>query len=175
MNMTNHSSQSVTTEFGKLHIVASDSHLIALAFNQNWAAVKERLERHAKESGQFRLRGEPNAIIRRALKELHEFADGRRTSFSVPLKIFGTDFEKRTWSELRKVSQGKTLTYAELATKIGQPTAVRAVASANARNPISILIPCHRVISTSGALTGYSGGLALKKKLLTLEAAPRGG
>jgi len=81
----------------------------------------------------------------------------------------GTTFQQRVWDELQRIEYGHTISYAELAARIGRPTAIRAAGAANGRNPISILIPCHRVIGSSGALTGYSGGLEAKRLLLELE------
>ena len=106
------------------------------------------------------------ATVRR---QLDEYFAHRRTSFDLPLAPPGTVFQQRVWSELQRVGYGETVTYAELATRIGRPTAVRAAGTANGANPVSIVIPCHRVIGSNGSLTGYSGGLAAKRFLLDLE------
>lgn len=101
--------------------------------------------------------------------QLKKYFAGKLKSFNTTLFIFGTDFQKRVWKELLKIPYGKTCTYGEIAKKIGKPKASRAVGAACNRNPIGIIIPCHRVLGTKGALTGYAGGINLKKKLLSLE------
>ena len=110
-----------------------------------------------------------NALLDRLRGELHEYFSGQRSDFSVPLAPAGTDFQKRVWAELQKIPHGQTISYEELARRIGKPTAQRAVAQANGANPICILIPCHRVISKNGGMGGYSAGLERKRFLLGLE------
>ncbi|MCX7422870.1 MAG: methylated-DNA--[protein]-cysteine S-methyltransferase [Planctomycetia bacterium] len=105
--------------------------------------------------------------------ELKAYFDGRLKEFSVPVASRGTSFQEKVWSELRRIPHGSTICYEELATRIGQPTAVRAVANANGQNRINILIPCHRVIGKNGDLTGYGGGLWRKRLLLDLECRTR--
>lgn len=102
-------------------------------------------------------------------EQLAEYFAGERQQFEVPFKLAGTPFQQRVWQELEKIPFGITITYAELARRIGQPTASRAVGSANGRNPISIIVPCHRVIGGGGKLTGYGGGLEKKEWLLAWE------
>ncbi len=113
--------------------------------------------------------GTSPAIVR-AIAQLDEYFAGRRRTFDLKIRITGTPFQRSVWSELLKIPYGTTISYAELARRIGNPKAVRAVASANAANPISILVPCHRVIGSNHHLTGYAGGLDAKKFLLTLES-----
>jgi methylated-DNA-[protein]-cysteine S-methyltransferase len=108
----------------------------------------------------------PLALARR---QLDEYFAGRRTSFDLPLAPVGTPFQRLVWDELLRIGFGRTTTYRELAARIGRPTAVRATGAANGANPISIVIPCHRVIGSGGALTGYGGGLEAKRFLLELE------
>ena len=103
-------------------------------------------------------------------EQLREYFDGKRTSFSVPLDVRGTAFQTAAWTALQTIPHGETRCYEDQAIAIGRPTAVRAVARANGDNPISIVIPCHRVIGKDGSLTGYGGGLSRKQKLLELEA-----
>jgi methylated-DNA-[protein]-cysteine S-methyltransferase len=103
--------------------------------------------------------------------ELDEYFAGRRQVFGVPVSPPGTEFQQRVWDELQRIPYGHTITYAELAARIGRPTAIRAAGAANGANPISIVIPCHRVIGSNGSLTGYGGGLAAKRALLDLEGA----
>jgi len=102
-------------------------------------------------------------------EQLAEYFAGRRQDFDVPLKPAGTPFQLRVWQQLIRIPFGETISYGELAQRIGQPAASRAVGHANGRNPISILVPCHRVIGASGKLTGYGGGVSKKQWLLKLE------
>lgn len=108
-------------------------------------------------------------VIETVQQQLNEYFLNQRQEFDIPLLFVGTDFQKKVWNELRNIPYGKTVSYGELARRIGMPKAVRAVANANAVNAISIIAPCHRVIGTDGNLTGYGGGLNRKKFLLELE------
>jgi methylated-DNA-[protein]-cysteine S-methyltransferase len=108
-------------------------------------------------------------------RQLAEYFAGRRQTFSLPLAPWGTTFERRVWQELCAIPHGETRSYAEVARAIGHPDACRAVGRANGRNPIAVVIPCHRVIGSDGSLTGYGGGLPLKRFLLDLEGARSAG
>ena len=123
----------------------------------------------------FGRRGEPaeadTAVLRQCEEELTAYFAGELRTFTVPLRPVGTPFQLSAWDALRKIPYGETRTYGEIAAAIGKPRACRAVGMANNRNPISILIPCHRVIGAGGALVGYGGGLEVKKFLLKLEGA----
>src|SRR5690554_2681713 len=101
--------------------------------------------------------------------QLQEYFEGKRSTFNVKIAPKGTDFQKRVWNELLNIPFGKTLNYQQIANKLGDPKVIRAAASANGENPISIIIPCHRVIGSDGSLTGYAGGLHRKKWLLEHE------
>lgn len=105
-----------------------------------------------------------------ARRQLAEYFAGERTDFDLPLAMSGTPFERRVWSALRELRYGETVSYGELARRIGGHATPRAVGHANGRNPISVIVPCHRVIGADGALTGYGGGLERKRLLLDLEA-----
>jgi len=107
------------------------------------------------------------------LTQLKEYFSGSRTSFDLKVEPVGTEFQNQVWAQLREIPYGETRTYGQLAAKLGVPKASRAVGRANATNPISIVVPCHRVIGASGALTGYAGGLDNKKWLLEFEAEER--
>jgi methylated-DNA-[protein]-cysteine S-methyltransferase len=115
--------------------------------------------------------GEPQEtpLIGEAFRQLEEYLNGTRQSFDLPLAAEGTAWQQKCWDALTKIPYGKTATYGEIARMAGNPKASRAVGRANNRNPISIFIPCHRVIGADGSLTGYGGGLPLKEKLLRLE------
>ena len=108
-------------------------------------------------------------VIKQAVSELQEYFEGRRREFTVPLHPQGTDFQLRVWQVLRTIPYGKTWSYKQVATAAGNPNASRAVGMANNRNPIAIIIPCHRVIGANGCLVGYAGGLDVKEKLLQIE------
>ncbi|MGH9505986.1 MAG: methylated-DNA--[protein]-cysteine S-methyltransferase [Terriglobales bacterium] len=110
-------------------------------------------------------------ILRATRRQLEEYFAGRRKHFDLPLAPEGTEFQLRVWAELRKIPWGETISYGELARRIGAPTAARAVGAANGANPIPIVIPCHRVIGSTGQLTGFGGGLETKARLLALEGA----
>jgi len=101
--------------------------------------------------------------------QLQEYFEGKRSTFNMKISPKGTDFQKRVWNELLNIPFGKTLNYQQIANKLGDPKVIRAAASANGKNPISIIIPCHRVIGSDGSLTGYAGGLHRKKWLLEHE------
>jgi methylated-DNA-[protein]-cysteine S-methyltransferase len=109
--------------------------------------------------------------FREALVQLEGYFAGKLTRFDLPLAPEGTAFQQEVWRALRTIPYGETLSYSGLARRIGRPTASRAVGGANARNPIPIVIPCHRVIGAAGSLTGFGGGLSTKRKLLLLEGA----
>jgi len=106
-----------------------------------------------------------------AISQLHAYFAGERKDFDLPLILEGTDFQLRVWNTLREIPYGTTVSYLQLAEKIGNPKAVRAVGLANGANPIPIIIPCHRVIGSDGSLTGFGGGLPAKKTLLGLESS----
>jgi methylated-DNA-[protein]-cysteine S-methyltransferase len=114
-------------------------------------------------------RGDDHPVLLQAQKELGEYFAGKRTRFTVRLDFAGTDFQKRVWRALLEIPFGETRSYGDIAARLGKPSASRAVGAANARNPISIIAPCHRVIGANGALTGFAGGLGAKKRLLALE------
>lgn len=110
-------------------------------------------------------------ILAQAVRELSEYFKGERKDFNLPLDIKGTPFQKNVWSELQKIPYGKTVSYKDIAKKVSSEKAVRAVGTANGRNPLSIVVPCHRVIASNGTLSGYAGGMNIKAKLLQLEQA----
>ncbi|MGN0004937.1 MAG: methylated-DNA--[protein]-cysteine S-methyltransferase [Candidatus Gastranaerophilaceae bacterium] len=108
-------------------------------------------------------------LIKRTFVEIEEYFDGKRRNFDIPTNPKGTEFQKRVWEELKKIPYGKTESYGKIAKKIGNPKAQRAVGMANNKNPVPIIIPCHRVIGKNGSLTGYAYGLDVKKYLLNIE------
>lgn len=112
-----------------------------------------------------------HAVLRQAQAQLAEYFTGHRRDFDLPLAPQGTDFQRQVWWELANIPFGGTISYAELAMRVRRPTATRAVGAANGRNPIPIVLPCHRVIGADGSLTGFGGGLPTKQYLLQLEGA----
>jgi len=112
---------------------------------------------------------EKTYIIEQAIVQLKEYFEGNRKEFSVPLDLIGTDFQKKVWKELMNIPYGQVDTYGHIAALLGNPKAGRAVGGANNKNPVPIIVPCHRVIGSNGKLVGYAGGLDIKKRLLVLE------
>jgi len=142
---------------GVLEIITSDIGVVAILWpdDNRWAYDADD--------------GDGNDVSQQVVSELQEFFDRKRTQFSVPLDLRGTDFQRMVWDSLVQIPFGNTISYAEQAERLGRPSAVRAVASANGKNPVSIIVPCHRVIGSNGKLTGYAGGLDAKRLLLSLE------
>ena len=137
---------------GDIFISADENFLLSVQFvNHNFIENKE------------------NKIIRQTIKQLNEYFNGKRKKFELPLNPKGTEFQKKVWLQLMNIPYGKTATYEDIATLIGDTNASRAVGNANNKNPIAIIIPCHRVIGSNNKLTGYAGGLDKKEKLLNLE------
>jgi methylated-DNA-[protein]-cysteine S-methyltransferase len=145
---------------GLIEITASDSGLLSVFF------IDEKEENNHDIIG--------NDITKLTAEYLAEYFAGNRQSFDIPLAPVGTTFQQLVWKELVKVPFGKTDTYSSIANKLNNPLSVRAVGAANGKNPISIIVPCHRIIGASGHLTGYAGGLWRKEFLLTLEGAAKG-
>jgi methylated-DNA-[protein]-cysteine S-methyltransferase len=112
---------------------------------------------------------ESAAVLADAAAQLKAYFAGQLTSFDLPVAPEGTGFQRTVWAGLRRIPYGETISYGELASRIGQPTASRAVGLANGRNPVAIIVPCHRVVGADGSLTGYGGGLDRKRFLLALE------
>ena len=127
--------------------------------------VRRRLERLLRAS--FVEAAAP--VTDEAARQLDEYFAGKRRAFDVPLLFAGTEFQKEVWSELLKIPYGETVSYGCIARRIGMPKAVRAVANANGANPLSVFVPCHRVIGSDRSLTGYGGGIEVKRRLLELE------
>jgi len=115
------------------------------------------------------IRPENLEVIQKTIEQLEDYFSGNRKTFDVPISMVGTDFQQSVWKELMEIPFGETRSYLELSQQLGNPDAIRAVASANGANAISIIIPCHRIIGSNGSLVGYAGGLDAKKRLLRLE------
>ncbi len=147
--------------------------LTLLAAGPALAGVYLHAQRHlpavVADAGPASQDGPDAAPLAAAASQLAEYFAGRRTGFDLPLAMAGTAFQRRVWAALREIPYGETVSYGELARQIGQASASRAVGLANGRNPVSIVVPCHRVVGTDGSLTGYGGGLDRKRFLLDLE------
>jgi len=152
---------------GELGLYATDKALVALTWPRDTA-----------EPGRVRLFSEPenvdnpvgHPLLATAARELAEYFSGGRRSFDLPLSPRGTEFQLAVWAALRAIPYGATTSYGELASRLGRPTAARAVGAAVGKNPISIIVPCHRVLGAKGELTGFAGGIEAKRYLLELEA-----
>lgn len=140
-------------------------------FGPAWAAVNAEGALTEFSFREFETGPEHNADVE---CQIEEFFAGKRQTFDFPLAPEGTEFQRRVWQELLNIPFAETISYGELARRIGNPNASRAVGLANGKNPIAVVVPCHRVIGTNGKLTGYAGGLDLKDKLLTWERAIAG-
>jgi methylated-DNA-[protein]-cysteine S-methyltransferase len=152
--------KTIDSPVGKLKLVASDRGLVAILW-QHDKPSRVRLG-ELVEDGR-------NPILVDTERQLREYFFGKRQTFSVALDMKGTPFQKNVWEALLAIPFGETRSYGQLAKRLGNSKAVRAVGAANGRNPISIIVPCHRVIGSSGKLTGFAGGLETKARLLNLE------
>lgn len=137
----------------------------------DWLADKRHDSVYSRLSGRLKVKPTRGStpLLERAVRELDEYFSWRRTEFDLPVMLVGTEFQKTVWEALAGIPYGVTESYGALAVRIGRPSSVRAVANAVGANPISIIVPCHRVIGSDGSLTGYAGGLAAKRRLLALE------
>jgi methylated-DNA-[protein]-cysteine S-methyltransferase len=153
----------VGSPIGSLLLVATDGVLTGLYMDA---------QRHRPDDDAFGVRDDGSAAFADVVRQLGEYFAGERTDFDVPLDLGGTEFQRRVWDALREIPYGVTWSYGQLAAHIGSPGASRAVGLANGRNPIAVIVPCHRVVGANGKLTGYGGGLERKQQLLDLE---RGG
>jgi methylated-DNA-[protein]-cysteine S-methyltransferase len=152
----------IKTSLGELVLVASTTELIGVYFHDC---------RHVPAALKTWTRDDQNALLKRAGKEINEYLDGKRSTFTFPLGSAGTDFQKKVWQEIAKIPFGKTISYSDLAKRAGSPDAIRAAGSATGKNPLSIIVPCHRVMGKDKAIRGYAGGLERKRRLLELESA----
>jgi methylated-DNA-[protein]-cysteine S-methyltransferase len=149
----------IDSPVGPLTLVSSsDGELTGLYMDQ---------QRHRPAQGLFGDRDD--SLLPQVAVQLEEYFAGRRTRFDLPLKLIGTAFQQEVWTALLDIPYGRTTTYGELAERLGKPRAARAVGLANGRNPIGIVVPCHRVVGSTGSLTGYGGGLDRKQHLLSHE------
>lgn len=158
---------------GPLFLAASNHGLVALEFDARLPGQQSiRLNpRDLREEGEGITFEESPRSMRPYISELEQYFAGKLREFTFQLDLRGTDFQQACWRALLAIPYGETRTYADIARAVGKPNAFRAVGMANNRNPIAIVVPCHRVIASDGTLCGYGGGLELKRKLLELEGA----
>jgi methylated-DNA-[protein]-cysteine S-methyltransferase len=147
--------------------------MILTATQKGLAGVYFKGQKHFPRRRDWK-RDTQNAVLRQAKRQLAEYFAGKRTHFSVALDPQGTPFQRSVWRQIAKVGFGRTLTYGELATRAGHPGSARAAGAATGRNPIGIIVPCHRIMGANGRLTGYAGGLRRKRALLALEGVRPG-
>lgn len=152
-------SRVIATPVGRLTLVASSKGLQQVIFGAKKLSTAKSVSSKA------------NDHLTQTEKQLREYFAGKRKKFSIKLDISGTEFQESVWYALSKIAYGKTVSYAQQAKLVRKPKAFRAVGSANGKNPVSIILPCHRVIATDGTLGGYGGGLSIKRKLLALESS----
>ena len=156
-NQTVRNTLVMSSPVGKLTLVASKNGLVAIDVRNNAKQVVTAKDASAQ------------AILFKTKKQLEQYFAGKRTSFDVALDLVGTEFQVRAWRALCRIPFGKTISYGQQASNIKNPKAFRAVGSANGKNPIPIIVPCHRVVASDGSLGGYSLGLKMKIQLLALE------
>ncbi len=142
---------------GKLHLVSDDKSLLSVGLGGSKPSLK------------FKSGGKACSVLTEAVTQLEEYFRGERVNFNLPTKANGTEFQLRAWRSLAEIPYGKTISYREQAEKLGAGKAFRAVGSANGRNPLPIIVPCHRVVASDGTLGGYAGGLKMKARLLEIE------
>lgn len=150
---------------GKLYVYENEGKILALAFEKNL----DETERHLAKWGFEIFIEQETKLHRDTWRQLGEYFDRKRDQFDLPVKLTGTDFQKKSWKYLLKIPHGENRSYRDQAESVATKKHVRAVARANSQNPIAILIPCHRVISSTGDLSGYNGGIDKKKYLLGVE------
>jgi methylated-DNA-[protein]-cysteine S-methyltransferase len=151
-----------------MNCVIHDSPIGPLSLASNGAGLTHLIFDGAREPS-----GVEDEVLAAARRQLDDYFAGKRNGFDLPLDPAGTDFQRRVWMALRDIPFGQTVAYANIAARIGAPKAMRAVGAANGRNPIAIIVPCHRVIGANGTLTGFAGGLPRKQFLLQLERGQR--
>lgn len=166
----------LTSALGPLFLAASEGGLVALEFDKRLPGqqtIRPNPRDLRAESQQLRFE-QAAGKLRPYTRELEEYFAGVRREFTFPLDLRGTEFQLACWRALQQIPYGQTRTYADIARAVGRPQGFRAVGMANNRNPVAIVVPCHRVIASDGTLCGYGGGLDVKRKLLQLEGALTG-
>ena len=148
-------------DIGNIRLIADDKYLVGIIYDNMWPKFALAFAPLVESE---------NPILAKTKKQLDEYFAGKRTEFDLPINLSGTEFQKRVWTALNRIPFGETRSYKEQATFVESPNACRAVGRTNGLNPISIVLPCHRVVGSNGLLTGYAGGIEAKKYLLELES-----
>ena len=159
----NHFYNKIKTPVGELTLIANEQALCMIFWQKDVAESAQAIDQYAA------IEKNNHPILMKAEKQLNEYFGGQRTEFDVPLDARGTEFQKKVWQALQTIPFGETRSYGQLAKQLKKPSASRAVGMANGRNPLSIIVPCHRVIGANGTLTGFGGGLEAKAHLLRHE------
>lgn len=154
--------KTMSSPVGTLTLVATDEGLSGILWENDWP------NRTPLDIG---TRADRHPVLMETERQLNEYFSGWRRDFALTLDVDGTPFQRKVWNALRTIPFGETRSYGEIAKQIGNPAAMRAVGAANGRNPVSIVVPCHRVVGSTGKLTGFGGGLKAKAQLLALEGA----
>jgi len=150
----------IKSPIGELMLVADDTALTGVYFGGH---------DHVPAASEGWTRDAQHPVLRKAALQLQEYLSGKRKSFEIPLRLTGTDFQEKVWQQIARIPYGETISYAELAKRAGNPQAIRAAGTTTGRNPVSIIVPCHRVVGKNGGLGGFGGGLDRKRFLLSLE------
>jgi len=148
----------IDTPIGRLRLVSDGVHLVEIEFADGAGDTPA-------------VRQSRDAVLDACARQLGEYFTGKRRTFDLPLAPRGTPFQQSVWRALEQIPFGETRSYRDIAVAVGRPAAVRAVGSANGRNPLPVVVPCHRVVGSDGSLTGYAGGLEIKRRLLNLEGS----
>jgi methylated-DNA-[protein]-cysteine S-methyltransferase len=167
------SSISMTSPIGRLEIVAHDTAVVAIRWDTDSDDAEPDARNPARLGGVHEVAAGDHPVLDRAVVELTEYFDGTRTEFGLPIDPDGTPFQRAAWAVLTQIPFGETVSYGEQARMLGDVNKSRAVGAANGRNPIPIVVPCHRVVGRDGRLTGFAGGLSTKAWLLDHELAVR--
>lgn len=160
-------------EYFYAHLESPIGQLTLVATNQGLTAIRFPNHKGTAQAAPLPSNARANPFIQQALEQLSAYFAGKLRVFDLTLAPQGTDFQKTVWTQLRTIPYGATASYGAIATAIGKPTAARAVGMANSKNPLPIVVPCHRIIGSNGALTGFAGGLDTKRWLLTHELPAR--
>ena len=156
------------TPFGELIFGSFDEKLCLCDWR--YRKMRQTVDDRIRGGLKAEFNAKETSIIKQTIRQLEEYFAGKRKVFDIPLNLVGSDFQQRVWEALQQIPFGETITYLDLAKKLGDEKSIRAVASANGANALSIIIPCHRVVGQNGKLTGYAGGLDAKRRLLLLES-----
>jgi methylated-DNA-[protein]-cysteine S-methyltransferase len=154
-----------TAALGEVTLVARDDSIVGLYFRHHWFRPADEVLGARVEVGS-------DALLTEAARQLDEYLDGSRTAFHLPTEADGDEFQERVWRLLGQIPRGETVTYGELAARLGDRSLAQQVGQAVGRNPLCVIVPCHRVVGVNGRLTGYAGGLGRKRALLGLEEPP---